>query len=595
MTLNIKQMAEYEAVKEAKKEAMKKKHEPLQWEKPIPFDEYTLPVFPAEVFPDWLRKYVEGVAESTQTPIDAPGMAAISILSTALAKKFYVRLTPEWNEPINTYAIFALPPGNRKSAVFKALQEPITAYEKEERERLEPEVSEQKARLRAKRKRMEQLEKEYAKNGEDATLQEIYALNNEIEEEEPLTLPRFITGDVTAEKLGVLMAENHEKMAVLSAEGGGVFSNMAGRYSNDGKANFDIYLNGHTGDYTPIDRIGREPILLQEPCLTIGLFVQPEVVRDVPPTFKERGLMQRFLYSFPRSLVGYRKISPEPIKPSVKNQYLLNVKKMMRIVVNEPVALTLDHQASQSEKQLRQEIENMFVEGGELSDMKEWGSKLAGQIIRVAGLLHMAEHIQPSPVDHPSVDSIPKQISGNTFMKARQLTHYFIEHAKAAYGLMEGNESDENAKYVLKHIKKANVSQVDRRKILMATKKRFKNTGAFDSVLNDLEDRGYIIQSKSGRKTVLLVNPHFINEETSHTSHSSEKSATQQEKQGGNMDTTLSHTSHTSSQKKSTVGNVGNRGNVVSTRQTLEPQGIQATVGTVGTDQADENEEDEVI
>lgn len=41
--------------------------------------------------------------------------------------------------------------------------------------------------------------------------------------------------------------------------------------------------------------------------LTIGLFVQPEVVRDVPPTFKERGLMQRFLYSFPLSLVGHRK------------------------------------------------------------------------------------------------------------------------------------------------------------------------------------------------------------------------------------------------------------------------------------------------
>ena len=76
------------------------------------------------------------------------------------------------------------------------------------------------------------------------------------------------------------MAENNERIAVLSAEGGGVFSNMAGRYSSDGRANIEIYLNGHTGDYTPIDRIGREPILLNEPCLTIGLFVQPEVIRD---------------------------------------------------------------------------------------------------------------------------------------------------------------------------------------------------------------------------------------------------------------------------------------------------------------------------
>jgi replicative DNA helicase len=71
------------------------------------------------VFPGWLRNYVEGVAESTQTPTDAPGMAVISVLSTALAKKFYVRLTGEWSESLNTYTILALPPGNRKSSTMK--------------------------------------------------------------------------------------------------------------------------------------------------------------------------------------------------------------------------------------------------------------------------------------------------------------------------------------------------------------------------------------------------------------------------------------------------------------------------------------------
>ncbi|WP_412677800.1 DUF3987 domain-containing protein [Bacillus swezeyi] len=44
-------------------------------------------------------------------------MAAIFVLSTALTKHFYVRLTGEWSEPLNTYTILALPPGNRKSSV----------------------------------------------------------------------------------------------------------------------------------------------------------------------------------------------------------------------------------------------------------------------------------------------------------------------------------------------------------------------------------------------------------------------------------------------------------------------------------------------
>lgn len=233
------------------------KQSEAEWEPPIPFDENRLPAFPAPIFPNWLRAYVEGVAESTQTPIDAASIGAISILSTALSKKFYISITPEWSESMNTYSILALPPGNRKSSVFKALQEPITTFEKEERERMEPLISEQRATLRARKMRVEQLEKDYAKKGDNAILNEITALNAEIDSEEILTIPRFITGDVTAEKLGVLMGENNERIAVLSAEGGGVFSNMAGRYSNDGRANIEIYLNGHTGDYIPIDRIGR--------------------------------------------------------------------------------------------------------------------------------------------------------------------------------------------------------------------------------------------------------------------------------------------------------------------------------------------------
>ncbi|MDQ0221363.1 DUF3987 domain-containing protein [Peribacillus cavernae] len=151
MSLNAELMAEYEAAKEVMR-AHHNKEQEIEWHKPIFFDDYTLPPFPVHVFPRWLRNYVEGVAESTQTPVDAPGMAAISVLSTALAKQFYVRLTGEWSESLNTYTILALPPGNRKSSVFKALQEPVTHYEKEERERLAKKVSEQKAKLKAKQK-----------------------------------------------------------------------------------------------------------------------------------------------------------------------------------------------------------------------------------------------------------------------------------------------------------------------------------------------------------------------------------------------------------------------------------------------------------
>jgi hypothetical protein len=70
--------------------------------------------------------------------------------------------------------------------------------------------------------------------------------------------PRVWTEDVTPEKLGTLMAENRQCMAVLSAEGG-IFGIMAGRYSK-GAPNIDIFLKGHAGEPVRVDRGSREPV-----------------------------------------------------------------------------------------------------------------------------------------------------------------------------------------------------------------------------------------------------------------------------------------------------------------------------------------------
>lgn len=598
MSLNNKLVTEYEALKESRRTEYNKEQQHTDWHKPILFDDYNLPSFPVDIFPGWLRNYVKGVAESTQTPVDAPAMAAISVLSTALTKQFYVRLTGEWSEPLNTYTILALPPGNRKSSVFKALQDPIIHYEKEERERLAKEVFEQKAKLKAKQKRLEHLEKEYAKSGDQTTLNEIYALTNEIEEKNIVSLPRFITEDVTPEKLADLMAENNEKMALLSAEGGGIFSIMAGRYASDGKANLEIFLKGFSGDYCAVDRIGREAKILNDPALTIGLFIQPHVVQDVPVSFQERGLMPRFLYSFPRSLVGHRKITPQEIEKAVKDQYLLNIKKLLCMEGTAAVPLTLLENGRQAEIALRGEIEKMFLEGGELAEMKEWGSKLAGQIIRVAGLLHVAEHVQPLSVNLPNIKEIPKQINVETVNKAQQLVNYFIEHAKAAYGCMGADKGTQDAKYLLEVIKRQDKPIIEYRVIQNLTRKRFRKAMHLKAILLDLEERGFIHQKEEGRKKLLEVNPYLLNiRKSTHINRNSPQILSEKESQCVDDESTLVHNTHNSSRERSGVGIVCQRVSEIPTPQSHEPQEIKSKAGNVDENQrlANENDEDLII
>ena len=484
-----------------------KKEAVPQWEQPIPFDSRTLPVYDSSVFPEWLSKYIEAVAETTQTPVDASSFVTISVLSTILSKKGYVKVTKDWKEPLNTYCIMALPPGNRKSVVFKLLAHPITVHEQDERERLIPLVKKQQAIMKAKESRLGGLNTQYAKKGEESILKEIQVLTFEIDSEETIKIPRYTTNDVTVEKLGELMSEHNEKMAVLSAEGAGALMSIAGRYDKGSvDASMNLYLEAHPGDSVTIDRMGRESIHLEEPSLTIGLFIQPETIRSLPPSFSDRGLMQRFLYSFPVSRVGFRQSTPEPIDESIRAAYLNNMKQLLDFKPDNPIHLTLLKDASEAEVQNRDEIENMLQDDGELGGMKEWGSKLAGNIIRFAGLLHFSKNINHLP-------NIPTAISKETFESAKRMRGYLIEHAKEAYGIMESTDDDKEEKYIAKRIAERyeGKDRFDHQDLWQLVKNKYKKVELLNQILIKLEARNFILSTMEGRKKIILINPLLSN------------------------------------------------------------------------------------
>ena len=113
-------------------------------------------------------------------------------------------------------------------------------------------------------------------------------------------VPRWLVDDATPEALAGLLA-TYGRIALLSPEGD-VFDQMAGRYNQAAGPNLGVYLKGHAGDLLKVDRRGRPPEYVERPCLTIGLTVQPEVLRGLAgrPGFGGRGLLARFLYSLPR-------------------------------------------------------------------------------------------------------------------------------------------------------------------------------------------------------------------------------------------------------------------------------------------------------
>src|SRR4029450_5760195 len=143
-------------------------------------------------------------------------------------------------------------------------------------------------------------------------------------------VPRLLADDISPERLATLLSEQGGRMSMFSPEGD-LFDMMAGRYS--GAVNLGIYLKAHSGDILRVDRVGRPPEFISEPALTIGLAVQPSVIESLAskPEFRGRGLLARFLYSMPESLLGRRESNPATVPGSVQATYRTCLLTLLRL------------------------------------------------------------------------------------------------------------------------------------------------------------------------------------------------------------------------------------------------------------------------
>ncbi|NSL53295.1 YfjI family protein [Calidifontibacillus erzurumensis] len=485
----------------------------IQWELPIPLDNIKLPTFNTSIFPNWLKDYVEAVAEETQTPVDAAAMACLTTLSTILGGKFVVKPNgTSWTETLSLYCVLALDPANRKSAVFRLFQEPLTKFEKEERERLIPLIEEKQAEEKAIKRRIIELENKYSnecnKEKTKLILDEIKELQKKLQQNEKIIFPRFFTNDVTPEKLAELMFENNGRFAILSSEGAELFDMVSGRYSE--KYNLDIYLKAHSGDNITIDRKNSNSIFIPNPTLTIGLFVQPTVIQNLPRKFSERGLTQRFLFFLPQSFIGFRKIKPIPIPTQTKKIYEINIRKLITFEhqkqKKEPIQLVFDEGATNYLIDIQTEVEKMLGNQDMDFGFRGWLGKLIGQIVRIAGVLHIAENIQN--------EKIPNKITRKTLKRADLLRDYFIKHAEKAFGLIGKRENYDDLKYLLDKITSKKFEReeyIAYQELWQLVKKRFKKSEECKKYLNILEELNYIKNSFEGRKQIIYVNPHLQN------------------------------------------------------------------------------------
>lgn len=470
-----------------------------KWDKPKPLnEEFELPDFPIDAFSDGIKEYVWEVSASLQVPVDLPAVAALTVISVAVNGKICVEVKPDWSEPINLFSLIVANPAERKSAVFAKMTKVLFDFENklQKESRLEEQKTEIKTEIfeREKRKILSSTGTFESQIEKIITLEEVFFSGDKKRK-------RIISDDCTQEKLISLMEENGGKMAVVSAEGG-IFDLMRGRYS--GGLNIDVYLKAHAGDPIRVDRKGRDSEIIDNPSLCFLLAIQPAVLDGLmaDANFRGRGLTARFLYSFPKSNVGHRVIDPPAIQQENQEKYNLIILRLLEIEEIEGKVLKLDPEGYALAISYGEKLEPKLA--GELEKMADWAGKLLGTIMRIAGLLHLAEKRES------------ELINSSTMCNAIRIGDYFCAHAKKAYSLMGSDQTKTNAKYLLKKIKEKKIERISKRDLYRDFGRgRFKLVKEMEEPLNLLIKNGYLIPEKSpqkggvGRKTseIFIVNP----------------------------------------------------------------------------------------
>ncbi|MGW6258543.1 YfjI family protein [Streptomyces sp. NPDC055085] len=461
----------------------------LPWDEPIPLTvRRELPAFPTDVFPAWLGDFVRAVAEETQTPVDMAASLALAVLSTAAGGRAVVHVRGHWREPTNTFVVVALPPGNRKSAVFSLMTDPLykseallsaasaaTIIEAEITAKLAKEVADSAA---AKAARADA-------DKRDQLVAEAISLAQTSESLTVPAKPRLLADDATPEVIASLLAEQDGRLAVMSAEGG-IFDIIAGRYS--GTPNMEVFLRGQAGDRLRVDRRGREEFI-EAPALTMGLTVQPSVLEDIGRIkgAGDRGLLGRFLYSLPTSLVGHRKILPDTIPDDVATTYEERIIALTMSLAGwtDPAVLQLSPEANDAlvAYERRQEP-RLRKRGGDLGHIGNWAAKLGGATCRLAGLLHVATHTENGHI---------QPITADTMHAAVKLSDYFTGHALAVFDLMGADHTANRAHTVLDLLRTQGWHEVSKRDLMVKlSRSEFATVADLDPALNLLEDHGYL-------------------------------------------------------------------------------------------------------
>lgn len=256
--------------------------------------------FPIEAFPDVVREVAESLAGVYRVPPCLPSLTALAVLSGAIGTAVEVfGADHRGSSRLNIYVVQGAERGCGKSGTVGELMRPLTDAGKRLTDEWREGDATRKAELGIYKERVTKASKGTKKGAPTAEeIAERTEHETEIKrlEAELMHQPRLWMGDATTEALARALQNNNETLMSSSADAGGEIRVACGLYRDSG-ADIDLWLKGWSGDAHAQDRITRDSIQLERPCLSLSWLVQGEILRELTSNreAQERGFLARCL------------------------------------------------------------------------------------------------------------------------------------------------------------------------------------------------------------------------------------------------------------------------------------------------------------
>lgn len=409
-----------------------------EWIDPIPLEEEQPPAYDLSKLGE-LGAYAQHTAEAISVPYGMSLMTHLGAVSAAVGGRRRVNVRPEWDEAVVLHTLALAPPGSKKSPAQKKATAPLRAQEKlrQEADKTDVAVDAMKReiledRIKEARKRAVMGKTKTDRDNAEGDIMDL--VSQQIHMGPPKQHTRLVASDVTPEELANLMDRQGGRMAVLDSEAT-FLSVISGRYSQGGKPKLELTLSAYDHQSATVDRVSKdEPVILENPSLTISLAVQGDAITGLGKSTAEmdkKGAWGRFLYDVSSGRTLRTRYTPK-IPKEVEAAHELRIQELMKTCYDDTEIKDMS---------LSDEAADIFFVHYEKSDpayradhhrvrIQGWDEKQPGRIIRIAALRTLYEN--------PHALEIP----GHIMRDVVALDETMTAHAHKASGFMQLSDRD---------------------------------------------------------------------------------------------------------------------------------------------------------